>query len=98
MFEPWQSAPIDDAAYNGIRDEYINRLTGALLSTGITEIDRSTFEYHCRKCGIDPDNSTQGLIYFTDGYGVFSDREPDYGTEFVFARDTYEIPEWPHGQ
>ena len=37
-------AVIDDAGYNGIRDEHI---------------DRSTFEYNCHKCGIDPNNFTQ---------------------------------------
>ena len=44
MFEPWQLAAMDDAGYNGIRDEHI---------------DRSTFDYHCHKCGVDPDNFTQ---------------------------------------
>lgn len=59
MFEPWQLAAIDAAGYNGIREEHIDLLAESLLATGITEIDRSTFEYHCRKCGIDPDNFTQ---------------------------------------
>ena len=43
----------------GIRDEHIDRVAESLLLTGLTEIDRSTFEYHCHKCGIDPDNFTQ---------------------------------------
>lgn len=59
MFEPWQLAAIDDAGYNGIRDEHIERVAESLLLTGLTEIDRSTFDYHCRKCGVDPDNFTQ---------------------------------------
>lgn len=59
MFEPWQLAAIDDAGYNGIRDEHIDRVAESLLSTGLTEIDRSTFDYHCHKCGVDPDNFTQ---------------------------------------
>lgn len=50
---------IDDAGYNGIRDEHIDRLAESLLSTGLTEIDHSTFEHHCYKCGIDPTNFTQ---------------------------------------
>ena len=37
----------------------------------------------------------KGLIYFTDGYGVFPERKPDYETAFVFVRDDYEIPEVP---
>ena len=59
MFEPWQLAMIDDAGYNGIRDEHIDRVAESLLATGLTEIDRSTFDYQCHKCGIDPNNFTQ---------------------------------------
>ena len=59
MFEPWQLAAMDDAGYNGIRDEHIDRVASSLLATGLTEIDRSTFDYHCHKCEIDPNNFTQ---------------------------------------
>ena len=59
MFEPWQLAAIDDAGYNGIRDEHIDRVAESLLTTGLTEIDRSTFDYHCHKCGLDPNNFTR---------------------------------------
>lgn len=48
MFEPWQLAAMDDAGYNGIRDEHIDRVAESLLSTGLSEIDRSTFDYHCK--------------------------------------------------
>ena len=37
----------------------------------------------------------KGLIYFTDGYGVFPERKPVYETAFVFVRDDYEIPDVP---
>lgn len=37
----------------------------------------------------------KGLIYFTDGYGVFPERKPDYDTVFVFVNDDYEIPDVP---
>ncbi|MBQ3489426.1 MAG: metallopeptidase [Clostridia bacterium] len=37
----------------------------------------------------------KGLIYFTDGYGVFPAKKPDYETAFIFIRDEYEIPEVP---
>lgn len=59
MFEPWQLAAIDDAGYNGIRDELIDRVANSLLSSGLTEINRSTFDYHCHRCGIDSNNFTQ---------------------------------------
>lgn len=59
MFEPWQLAKIDDAGYNGIRNKHIDRVAESLLATGLTEIDRSTFDYHCHKFGVDPNNFTQ---------------------------------------
>ena len=59
MFKPWQLAMIDDAGYNGIRDEHIDRVAKSLLTTDLTEIDRRMFDYHCHKCGIDPNNFTQ---------------------------------------
>lgn len=59
MFEPWQLGMIDEAGYNGIRDEHIDKVTSSLLSTGLAEIDRGTFESHCHRCGINPNNFTQ---------------------------------------
>ena len=59
VFEPWQLAMMDQAGYNGIRDEHVDRVAQSLLATGLTEIDRATFDYHCHKCGIDPNNFTQ---------------------------------------
>ena len=37
----------------------------------------------------------KGLIYFTDGYGVFPEKKPDYPTAFVFVNERYDIPEVP---
>ena len=37
----------------------------------------------------------RGLIYFTDGYGTFPERKPDYETAFVFIREEYELSEVP---
>ena len=37
----------------------------------------------------------KGLIYFTDGYGLFPAKKPDYETAFIFIRDEYDIPEVP---
>ena len=37
----------------------------------------------------------KGLIYFTDGYGVFPECMPAYKTAFVFVEEGYEIPEVP---
>lgn len=59
MFNPIELAMIDEAGYNGIRDEHIAKVATSILSTGLTEIDRETFELHCYRCGIDPNNFTQ---------------------------------------
>lgn len=37
----------------------------------------------------------KGLIYFTDGYGLFPERMPAYKTAFVFVEDGCAIPEVP---
>ena len=40
----------------------------------------------------------KGLVYFTDGYGVFPEKPTDYDTAFVFVEDSdYEddkVPDW----
>lgn len=59
MFKPWQLAAIDDAGYNGISDEHIERIVESMIEAGDTKFDRDTFEYHCSKCGIDPGNFTK---------------------------------------
>lgn len=37
----------------------------------------------------------QGLIYFTDGLGLFPQERPEYPVAFVFVRDQWEIPKVP---
>ncbi len=39
----------------------------------------------------------RGLLYFTDGYGVFPEHQPPYQTAFVFLDDNYnnyDVPVW----
>ncbi len=39
----------------------------------------------------------KGLIYFTDGQGIFPEKKPDYETAFVFVDDdynNYDVPSW----
>lgn len=39
----------------------------------------------------------KGLIYFTDGYGTFPEKQPDYLTAFVFVDQDYQdvrVPPW----
>ena len=37
----------------------------------------------------------KGLIYFTDGFGAFPAKKPDYDTAFVFVDDEYNNPDVP---
>lgn len=37
----------------------------------------------------------KGLIYFTDGYGEFPAKKPDYETAFVFLDEGYHTPDVP---
>lgn len=52
MFDPWMLAVIDDAGYNGIRDEHIDRVADEIYKTGLSEIDRDTFYHACRRAGV----------------------------------------------
>lgn len=39
----------------------------------------------------------QGLIYFTDGYGIYPTKKPEYRTAFVFMQEDYtdvDVPPW----
>lgn len=41
--------------------------------------------------------SLKGMLYFTDGYGIFPSRKPPYDTVFVFLDDCYsdrDVPAW----
>ncbi len=40
-------------------------------------------------------DNLKGLIYFTDGYGTFPEKKPDYDAAFVFIDDKYSQPEVP---
>ncbi len=37
----------------------------------------------------------KGLIYFTDGFGIFPEKQPEYKTAVVYVEEEYENPEVP---
>ncbi|MGI6216058.1 MAG: DUF2201 family putative metallopeptidase [Coriobacteriales bacterium] len=58
---------------------------------------RPVFAYVNQLVEQDEFDDLQGLIYFTDGYGVFPERKPDYETAFVFVEENGEerrVPPW----
>ena len=56
---------------------------------------RPVFEYVDRLIEEGEFENLKGLIYFTDGYGVFPNKKPNYDTAFVFVDDEYGEPQIP---
>lgn len=57
--EPWMLAMMDQAGYNGIREEHIEEVAREILKMGITEVSYTDFDRACGRCGIEPNNFTQ---------------------------------------
>ena len=62
MFEPWMLAMMDQAGYNGIREEHIEEVAREILKMGITEVSYADFDRACSRCGVDPDNFNQAAL------------------------------------
>ena len=57
----------------------------------------AAFDYVNNLCHERKLTQLKGLIYFTDGYGVFPKKMPSYETAFVFVDDSYDdkgVPSW----
>ena len=75
-------------------DEYLK--TMQIRGLGGTDF-RPVFEYVETLRKNKEFTNLKGLIYFTDGYGDFPARKPDYDTAFVFVDDEYnntDVPPW----
>ena len=58
---------------------------------------RPVFQYVDQLIHLGEFTNLKGLIYFTDGYGTFPEKKPDYDVAFVFVDDEYlqpMIPSW----
>ena len=73
-------------------DEYLK--TMQIRGLGSTDF-RPVFEYVEQLRKDKEFINLKGLIYFTDGYGEFPARKPDYDTAFVFIDDEYNNPNVP---
>lgn len=73
-------------------DNYIKGLT--IKGLGGTDF-RPVFEEVDRMILNKEFQHLKGIIYFTDGYGTFPAKKPDYETAFVFLRSEYDNPEVP---
>lgn len=74
--------------------EYMEKLE--LRGEGGTDF-RPAFEYVEELRRRKEFGNLKGLIYFTDGYGIYPKKMPPYETAFVFLKDEYEdveVPPW----
>ncbi len=58
---------------------------------------RPAFAYVDELLGMGEFDDLKGLIYFTDGYGIYPSRMPPYKTAFVFLEEDYrdaDVPAW----
>ena len=75
-------------------DKYLKAMT--IKGLGGTDF-RPVFQYVSELQKNHEFANLKGLIYFTDGYGTFPKRKPDYDTAFVFIDDEYnnlDVPPW----
>ena len=73
-------------------DEYLE--TMQIHGLGGTDF-RPVFEYVEQLRKNKEFANLKGLIYFTDGYGAFPAKKPDFDTAFVFIDDEYNNPDVP---
>ena len=73
-------------------DEYLK--TMQIRGLGGTDF-RPVFEYVEQLRKNREFTNLKGFIYFTDGYGAFPAKKPDYDTAFVFIDDEYNNPDVP---
>ncbi len=73
-------------------EQYIAELT--VYGGGGTDF-RPVFQYVDEMITQKQFTNLKGMIYFTDGYGVFPQKMPKYKTAFVFMRDQGDIPDVP---
>ena len=58
---------------------------------------RPAFEYVEQLVTEKEFHDLRGLIYFTDGYGIYPNRMPPFKTAFVFMQEDYtdvDVPVW----
>ncbi len=75
-------------------DEYIKK--GKLYGYGGTDY-RPAFEYIDRMIAERGFDDFRGLIYLTDGYGIYPSKAPDYDVMFVYSEEPDEnifVPWW----
>ena len=76
--------------------EDLDRYFGTMEIKGLGGTDfRPVFDYVDRLLKEGEFSDLKGLIYFTDGLGVYPSSKPSYKTAFVFVESGYNVPEVP---
>lgn len=73
-------------------DEYIK--TMKITGLGSTDF-RPVFSYVDELIKAGEFTNLKGLIYFTDGYGTFPSKKPDYAAAVIYLNDGYDNPKVP---
>ena len=86
---------IEDVAHIGCREDFEEYISGMEIK-GLGKTDfRPVFAYVDELVRTKQLSNLQGLIYFTDGLGVFPAEKPKYDTAFIIHRGDYEEPAVP---
>lgn len=75
-------------------ERYMDKLD--LYGEGGTDF-RPAFEYVQQLLDMGEFENLRGLLYFTDGYGIYPSKMPPYQTAFVFMQEDYndkDVPPW----
>ncbi|MCX4338789.1 MAG: VWA-like domain-containing protein [Lachnospiraceae bacterium] len=83
-----------DTKINGQEDFDAFMEKGKLTGFGSTDF-RPVFDYVEKLRDEGEFTDLKGLIYFTDGYGVYPEYMPDYDVAFVFLQDDENAPKVP---
>lgn len=67
---------------------------GKLTGFGSTDF-RPVFSYVEKLQEEHEFDDLKGMIYFTDGYGIYPEKMPDYDVAFVFLREDDNVPQVP---
>lgn len=73
-------------------DRYLQTMT--LKGFGGTDF-RPVFAHVDKLCRDGEFANLKGLVYFTDGLGIYPEKKPDFDTVFVFLNEDYSNPDVP---
>lgn len=68
--------------------------SGKLRGFGSTDF-RPVFDYVEKLKQEGEFDNLKGMLYFTDGYGIYPGQMPDYDTAFIFLNEDYDAPDVP---